>query len=291
MGTDHVFFSYNNLALRPPACRVGQLIVVCPLFLLLWVGHAFAAFDHRHAAWDGLVKRHVVLIQNGNGSEVMYANFRKDRAALKGYLDSLSSVTRKEFDIWSKTERLAFLINAYNAFTVELILTKYPDIASIKDFGSFLNNPWKKKFFTLLGKPMSLDEIEHGMIRADGVYDDPRIHMAVNCASIGCPALRNEAFIAHKLDEQLEDGVKRFLSDRTRNRFRAGALEVSKIFDWYGKDFTKGYRGTTSVNAFLAQYANVLSDKPDDQQRIREGRLPLRFLDYDWSLNDYKQAQ
>lgn len=258
--------------------------------LLLLSAQALAAFDHGHTAWNALLHRHVVLSQNGSATQVKYADFKRDRAALKSYLDSLSGVSRQEFDAWSKPEQLAFLINAYNAFTVELILTRYPDLESIKDFGNFINNPWKKKFFKLFGKPTTLDEIEHGMIRAEGVYDDPRIHMAVNCASVGCPALRHEAFVPDKLDTQMEDAVKRFLSDATRNRYSRGMLEVSKIFDWYGKDFNKGFRGARSVNAFLAAYASQLSKRPEDQQTIRDGKANLRFLDYDWSLNDYKPA-
>ncbi|MSQ59721.1 MAG: DUF547 domain-containing protein [Betaproteobacteria bacterium] len=258
---------------------------------MLWGGSALAAFDHTHAQWDALLKQNVVLIRNGNGSEVKYESFKRERAALKSYLALLSAVPQDEFNGWSKPQQLAFLINVYNSYTVELILTRYPDIESIQDFGKFINNPWKKKFFSLFGKPRSLDEIEHGMIRAEGVYDDPRIHMAVNCASIGCPALRHEAYAATRLDEQLEDSLKRFLSDHSRNRFSRGTLEVSKIFDWYEKDFAKGFRSAKSLNAFLAPYANVLSDKPEDQQRIREGKVPIRFLDYDWALNDRKVAQ
>ncbi len=259
--------------------------------LLCFGSNVFAAFDHRHTEWDKLLKQHVVPIQNGNATEVKYESFKRERAALKSYLASLSAVSQEEFNGWGKPEQLAFLINAYNAFTVELILTRYPDIESIQDFGKLINNPWKKKFFSLLGKQRSLDEIEHGIIRAEGVYDDPRIHMAVNCASIGCPALRNEAYAATRLDEQMEDSLKRFLSDHSRNRFSRGTLEVSKIFDWYGKDFAKGFRGAKSVTAFLGAYANVLSDKPEDQQRIRDGKAPIRFLDYDWALNDRKVAQ
>ena len=256
--------------------------------LMCWALNGFAAFDQRHGQWDALLKQHVVAIQNGTASQVNYAGFKRDQAQLKSYLDAASAVSQTEFNGWGKPEQLAFLINTYNAYTVELILTRYPEIESIQDFGKFFNNPWKKKFFNLFGKPTSLDEIEHGMIRAEGVYDDPRIHMAVNCASVGCPALRNEAYVGPRLDEQLDDSVKRFLSDHTRNRFTRGGLEVSKIFDWYGKDFGKGFRGAKSINAFFANYAAQLSDKAEDQQRIREGKTPIKFLDYDWALNDRK---
>src|SRR5438094_1651127 len=203
------------------------------------------ALDHNHAAWDVLLKKHVKYVQGGNASRVDYAGFMKDRAQLKAVLDEYQKVTKAEFDTWTKPQQQAFLINAYNAFTVEKILTRYPDIKSIRDFGTVFGNPWKDKFFTLFGQPAYLDLIEHETLRKEGVYDDPRVHVAVVCASIGCPMLRNEAFTADKLDAQLEDGMRRFLSDRTRNRYnpQTKRLEVSKIFDWYGKDFEKGHKG------------------------------------------------
>ena len=204
--------------------------LLAALTLLLITQTAFA-FDHRHVEWSALLKQHVALIGNGNASQVNYAGVKTDRAALKKYLDALSAVSEADYRRWSKPQQLAFLINAYNAFTVELILTRYPDLKSIKDLGSVLQSPWKKTFFTLLGKERSLDDVEHGMIRAPGAFDELRIHAAVNCASIGCPMLRDEAFAADRLDAQLEDGMRRFLADRTRNRFDAAGntLSVSKI--------------------------------------------------------------
>ncbi len=255
---------------------------------LMLAAMSVQASDQRHQAWTALLQRHVVWLPGGHESRTWYAGFQRDHAALKSYLESLSAVGESDFSAWPKAQRLAFLINAYNAYTVELVLTRYPDLKSIRDLGSVFSSPWKKRFFTLLGQPRSLDDIEHGMIRAKGAYDDPRIHMAVNCASIGCPALRDEAYEEEQLDQQLEDQVQRFLSDRKRNRYsaQAGALEVSRIFDWYGDDFGRGYRGATSVKGFLAQYANLLSDDPGTQSRVREMRAPVKFLEYDWSLND-----
>jgi hypothetical protein len=259
--------------------------------LLIAPSVAAAAFDHRHAAWNDLVAKNVVWIDAGHASQVRYAGFESNRAQLKVYLDSLSAVTRQEFDGWSKAEQLAFLINAYNAFTIEKILTRYPKLKSIRDFGTLVGNPWKDRFFTLLGAPMSLDGIEHDTIRKPGVYDDPRIHFAVNCASIGCPALRNEAYVAERLDTQLEDQTKRFLSDRSRNRYapQSNTLEVSKIFDWYGSDFRSGDRGKTDLPAFFARYASQMNDTPEAQQRIRDGTAKIVFLDYDWALNDARK--
>jgi hypothetical protein len=256
---------------------------------LLLIPHAVAAaFDHRHTVWNDLLAKNVVWIDAGHASQVRYAGFESDRAKLKAYLDSLSAVTRQDFDGWSKTEQLAFLINAYNAFTIEKVLTRYPNLKSIRDFGTFVGNPWKDKFFTLLGTPTSLDGIEHDTIRKPGVYDDPRIHFAVNCASVGCPALRNEAYVADRLDAQLEDQTRRFLSDRSRNRYvpDSGTLEVSKIFDWYGGDFK---RAKGDLVAFFASYAVDMSNAPEAQQAIRDGKAKIAFPEYDWALNDVRK--
>ena len=239
-------------------------------------------FDHSHKSWDALLKKNVVLIDGGKASQVRYAEFAKDRAALKGYLDSLSKVPEAEFNGWPKEQRMAFLINAYNAFTVEKILTRYPNLKSIRDFGTVFGNPWKDKFFTLFGRESFLDQIEHETLRKPGAYNEPRVHYAVNCASLGCPMLREEAYTADKLERQLDEQATRFLSDRSRNRFAAGKLEVSKIFDWFKEDF--GVR-----EQYFARYAKLLAETPDGQKLVADGRAPLTFLDYDWTLNDVRK--
>lgn len=248
---------------------------------------ALAQFDHSHAAWATLLKKHVVAIDGGKASQVRYAGFQQDRAELKNYLDTLGKVSAAEFKSWNKNQQLAFLINAYNAATVEKILTRFPNIRSIWDFGKLIGNPFKDRFVRLLGTEMSLDNIEHDTIRADGAYNDPRIHFAVNCASIGCPMLREEPFVADRLDRQLDEQVVRFLSDRSRNRFNAEtkSIEVSKIFEWYGDDFRKGHRGITSLPQYFATHANLFASRVDEQVLLREQKLPVRFLEYDWGLN------
>lgn len=246
------------------------------------------AFDHSHAAWTSLLKKHVLVIGGGKASQVRYAGIAQDRAALKAYLAALESVSASAFEAFSKPQQMALLINAYNAHTVALILTRYPDLVSIKDLGNLVQSPWKKKIVSLLGDTLSLDGIEHDKLRQRGRYDDPRIHFAVNCASIGCPPLREEAFVAERLDAQLDEQALRFMSDRSRNRWNAaaGRLEVSKIFDWYGEDFTLGHRGIRSLAAFCARYADRLADAPADRERIRNQQAGVAFLDYDWKLND-----
>lgn len=257
---------------------------------LAWRPARAQVFDHSHSAWTALLKKHVVLIDGGRASQLRYAGMAADRAALKAYLDTLSAVSAAAFNALGKTQQMAFLINAYNAFTVELILTRYPKLASIRDLGSLLQNPWKPKFIKLLGTEMSLDNIEHDTLRARGRYDDPRIHFAVNCASIGCPMLREEAFVAERLDAQLEEQTRRFMADRSRNRFNAasGRLELNKIFDWYGDDFKLGHLGIASLAAFAARYADQLADSPADRERVRGQQQPISFLDYDWKLNDVR---
>jgi hypothetical protein len=246
-----------------------------------------AALDHSHKAWDDLLKKHVVYVENGNASRVDYAGFMRDRAALRSVLDAYESVNRNEFDAWTKPQQQAFLINAYNAFTIEKILQRYPRIKSIRDFGTVFGNPWKDKFFKLFGAPAYLDMIEHEILRKEGVYDEPRVHVAVVCASIGCPMLRNEAFLPERMEAQLEDAMRRFMSDRTRNRYNAPArkLEVSRIFDWYGKDFEKGHKGFGSLRQTFARYADQLADGAD-REIVRGLQAEIGFLEYDWALND-----
>ena len=237
--------------------------------VLLFVATPALGFDH--GAWDALLKKNVVVLEGGKASQFRYADV--DRKALQSYLASLSKVEEKEFKAWSREERMAFLINAYNAFTVQKILQRYPDIRSIWDFGKIFGNPFKDEFFTLLGRRMSLDGIEHGILRK--AYREPRVHYAVNCASVGCPMLREEAYVAARLERQLEEQAVRFLSDRSRNRYRDGRLEVSKIFDWFKEDFEPREK-------YFARYAKALG--------YPGGEVPISFLDYDWSLNDSRSS-
>ena len=275
---------------------VALLYATAVALLALVSAEARAGFDHTHAAWTDLLRKHVRVAPDGNGSRVDYRGFAADRARLAAYLASLSAVGVGEYVSWSKPQQDAFLANAYNAFTVEKILTRYPNLKSIRDFGLVFGNPWKDRFFTLLGRPQHLDGIEHETMRAPGVFDDPRVHVAVNCASIGCPMLAPQAFTAEKLDAQLEDLMRRFLSDRTRNRYdpRTNTLELSRLFDWYADDFKKGgvsflgYPGFASLAALGARYADVLADTDADRSALRAQRAPIRFVDYDWSLNDVK---
>jgi hypothetical protein len=263
----------------------------CALLLAPALPLRAQGFDHGHAAWTALLRKHVVLLRGGQASALDYAGMAADRGALTTYLERLSSLSAAAFAGFSPAQQLALLINAYNAFTIELILTRYPKLASIKDLGSLFQSPWQREWVPLLGRRLSLDDIEHGMLRQRGRFDDPRIHFAVNCASVGCPMLREQAYVAERLDGQLHEQTLRFMSDRTRNRYDAarGRLEVSKIFDWYGEDFRLGHRGIVWLPAFFAAHAGQLADAPADRERIRAMRVEISFLDYDWALNDAKR--
>ena len=268
----------------------GVLLLAAVLLLIVPVPGQAVPFDHEHATWNLLVKNNVHWNLNRTASQVNYAGFQETHDFLKRYLFSLSAVTRAEFDTFSREQQLAFLINAYNAFTVELILTEYPEVKSIKELGSLFSSPWKRKFFLLLGESQNLDGLEHDLIRDSGRYNEPLIHFAVNCASIGCPALLDEAFVAEKLDQQLLESTERFLNDRSRNRFdaRTGTLEISSIFDWYAEDFSKGWRGYDSLHDFFRTHADWIADDADNVESLRGEELRIEFLDYDWHLNSLK---
>lgn len=245
-----------------------------------------APIDQTYSDYDALLSKHVKWLPGEKASQVNYSALAQEKTKLDQILTSWSNLSQSEFQSLNKKEQMAFLINAYNGFTLKLILTEYPNIKSIKDLGSLFSSPWKKEFFELLGKKRNLDWIEHEQLRP--VYKDPRVHAAVNCASIGCPALLNEAFTADKLDSQLETGIKRFLSDKSRNRVADGKLQVSMIFKWFSEDFEQGFRGTQSVEGFLGLYAGELSDDNSTQMLIKNQKLPVSYLEYDWKLNDLK---
>jgi hypothetical protein len=265
-----------------------KFFLSCLLALPFVSGIAVAAdFDHSHRSFDALLAKHVFWDRAGVATAVDYAALARNRAALDEYTARLSAVTQPQFASWSVAEQRAFLINAYNAFTLQLILTRYPDLKSIRDFGNIVfNSPWKQRFFNLLGARRHLDEVEHELLRGAPGFDEPRIHFAVNCASVGCPALRPEAFVAARLDRQLDDQTRRFLRDRSRNRVTEnGKLAISPIFKWYASDFERGLGGVRSVQQFLARYADDLATNDDDRKKTRAATLPLTYSNYDWALN------
>ncbi len=253
----------------------GRLVLMLFFILAAFVGCSppSASFDSErppvdHRGWDALLQKHV-----GPDGLVDYPGFINDSSALNAYLVLMKSThPRSE---WPTTEKMAYWINAYNAFTVELIVDHYP-VKSIKDIKSgipFVNSVWDIKFIEIEGIKYDLNNIEHRILRKQ--FDDPRIHAAINCASISCPPLLNEAYTAEKLEDQLETAMHRFLNDPLRNQITSGGARISKIFSWFGGDF-KDHSGT------IREYINQYADEP------LSGEGKIEFLDYDWGLNERK---
>lgn len=220
-----------------------------------------------HKIYGDLLQKHV-----NNDGLVNYKGFITDKDQFQQYLDLLSKTPPSEK--WSKQEQMAYWINAYNAFTIKLIMDYYP-VKSIKDIGSsiqipFVNTPWQKKFITIGKEEMKLDEIEHGILRKK--FDDPRIHFALVCASMSCPRLINEAYTADKLDKQLDDQAKYFLANTNKNKISADKPKLSNYFKWYKGDFTKSGSVIDYINKYSATKINADAD--------------ISYLNYDWSLNE-----
>lgn len=210
-----------------------------------------------HTSWDILLKKYV-----DDPGNVDYIGFKQDTRLLDNYLDYLAK--NPVANTASKEERLAYYINLYNAGTVQLILDHYP-LKSIKD----IFRPWGKDRVKVGNENYSLGEIEHDILRK---MDEPRIHFAINCASFSCPRLLNEAYSASKLEDQLERATSHFINDPSKNIITPTTVELSKIFKWYGDDFTEKYS--------LIDYVNLYAD-------IKISRdSKIIYLIYDWGLNE-----
>ncbi len=245
--------------------------------LLTLTGCLGWTFDHSHNLW----KKVLESFQDAQG-KMNYKGLKSeisknpDQHTLNEYLKALSLVEEKEFKLWTVDQRKAFLINAYNALTVKLIIDHYP-VSSIKKIGGFFSSPWKLEFFSLMGgKIKSLDPIEHKWLRPE--FKDFRIHAAVNCASISCPRLRHEAYVPEKIEAQLNNQMEIWLGDAGRNEISTEGIKLSKIFDWYKEDFARWGEG---IPAVLKKYAKV-----PDLAKINFVKTKIEFLDYNWDLNE-----
>jgi hypothetical protein len=176
---------------------------------------------------------------------------------------------------WPKTEQMAFWINAYNAFTIKLVIDHYPvkTIKAIKRGIPYINSVWDIKFIYIQGQNYSLNNIEHDILRPK--FGDARVHAAINCASISCPRLANEAYTAQRLEKQLDRATRDFINDPLRNKVRREQASISAIFNWFGGDFK---RDAGSLRAFLNKYA---------AEPLRENGK-ISFLPYNWNLNEAK---
>ncbi|MEX0965653.1 MAG: DUF547 domain-containing protein [Bacteroidia bacterium] len=227
-----------------------------------------AGEDVSHEAWSELLQKHL------KSGFMDYEGMQERRQELQAYLEYLGN-NPPHREEWTQEEQIAYWINLYNAATVELVLRHYP-VESIKDIGSkiavpFVNTPFDISFIKVGEKELSLNNIEHGILRK--YWEEPRIHFAINCASFSCPALRNEAYNGETLNRQLDEQTRRFLQNDQLNRINPEAPQVSQIFSWFSGDFKK--KSGTVIN-FINQYSKI---------RIKEN-ADLEYIDYDWRLND-----
>ncbi len=232
----------------------------------LWVaGVGVHAAQLDHSSFASLLSRHV------KDGVVDYKGFKDNEAILDQYLESLAAVDPEQLPA---DDQFAFYVNAYNAWTIKLILSRYPDIRSIKDIGSLFSSPWKKTIVRIDGDLLTLDQIEHDILRKH--FKDPRVHFAVNCASKSCPPLQGEPFAGSHLNDQLNRAAKDFINAPRFNRLEGDTLWASKIFDWFPEDFQGDVIG----------YFIKFADAPlRDRLEKNKARIRVKYLDYDWSLN------
>lgn len=247
--------------------RYGSIII--GLILALSMTHIpvtiWAGTIVDHSIYGQLLNAHV---KNGH---VDYGGFKKDEQRLNDYLSLLEQVDPMELN---HSEKMAFYINVYNAWTIKLIIDNYPGVKSIKELGTLFQSPWKKKFVKVDGNTVTLDYIEHDILRP--VFKDPRIHFAVNCASKSCPPLLAEPYTGADLERQLDQAAKEFINDPSNNYIEGRTLYVSRIFKWFNKDFGGNVLG------FVSTYA-----RGDLAKRIERDKalIKIKYLKYDWSLN------
>lgn len=215
------------------------------------------SFDKNYESYSHFLKRYVC-----NGG-VSYGAI--DKKELKVIAAELSSLSHNAYQNMRNNDKIAYLINLYNFYTIYLIAEHYPLKEGIKEIAK----PWDKKFIILFNKKKSLNYIEHTILRKE--FDEPRIHFALVCASKGCPEIINEAFGGTNLENQLDNTAKNFLNDKKKNHTKGNTLYVSKIFEWYGKDFNSKY------GSFEKYIHAVLGLK---------GTYKISFLNYDWNLNE-----
>jgi hypothetical protein len=225
-----------------------------------------------HSIYASLLESYV----NYDTARVDYAALKADEAKLDNYLAQIAQI---DLESLGDDESLALLINAYNAFTLKLIVEHYPKIDSIKD----LDSPWKTRRWNVGGHKLSLDDIEHGLIRP--LYKDSRIHFAVNCASIGCPPLADWPYEGDKIDAQLDKAARRTLGDERYARVDGEKLMLTSVMSWYRDDFVSDEFSPSAetLQAYAARYGG---EKIEALVEGKGGEPAVGFIEYDWSLND-----
>ena len=267
-------------------CRFGLFLLLVVVLLISTVCTAAQEFDQTHSLYNGLLK---VYVAKG---KVDYAALKAEPQVLDQYLALLAGVPEKQFASWDEARQLAFLFNLYNAATLRLIRDHYP-VQSIKDIGGGFQGPWDQPVIELFGKHITLNWLEHDLLRKH--YNEPRLHMALVCAANGCPPLRSEAYTAEHLQEQLDDQARELLADPGKFRIDRdkNIVYFSSIFKWYGDDFksrympSTGFAGLDQTQSAVANFCAGYLAGPD-RAYLAAGGYAVRFLDYDWSLNEQK---
>jgi hypothetical protein len=238
---------------------------VLSLLIQFSVLPAAAGSDVDHGIYAELLARHV---QNG---VVSYAGFKADEARLNQYLEALERVDPERLP---REEQFAFYINVYNAWTIKLILTGYPGVHSIKDLGTLFRSPWKKEIVRIHGRTLSLDDVEHAILRPR--FKDPRVHFAIVCASKSCPPLISEPYRGATLETQLDRVTSDFLNGPANSKLVGDSLQVSSIFKWFAEDFNH------DVVGFYLRFAR---GELKEKLLARRDRIEVQYMNYDWSLN------
>lgn len=254
-----------------------EIALLCLLALAVPVSGR--AFDHTHAAFDAVLKKYVM------GEKVKYAALKVSDQGLNAYIETLGKVSPAKFSHFNKSQKMTYWINAYNAFTLKSLIEKYP-VESIRK----ISGVWEKRKWNAGGRQVTLDEIEHKILRPMG---DPRIHAAVNCASISCPKLADFAFSAEKLNAQLKSAAQSWARSKSRNRFKASVKTayISRIFSWYGEDFIPRYYKEgqfpklSKKEAAAVNFLYIHGTKAD-QMVIDAGINRVKWQDYDWRINE-----
>ena len=216
---------------------------------------------------------------------VDYERLQANRQQLDAFNTAVANIPLEVYQSWSEKEQIAFLMNAYNSFTLQSIIDQNPLKKSIRD----IPGVWKSRKFDIVGQAKTLNNIEHDTLRVD--FNEPRLHVALVCAAISCPPLRNEPYTAQNLDSQLDDQVRKFIAsphgfrlDREEN-----SVYLSSIFKWYGDDWKQSYgvenkfKGNAKQRAVLNFLSNYLN--PQDQEYLTQNSYKISYLNYDWSLN------
>ena len=266
---------------------MAAILVVFSLFVSELV--AADSFDQRYRAYAELLRAHVV------DTRVDYARLKSNRTALDAVASEFGRVTEAQLESWSTNEQIAFWINAYNVFTLQAIVNHYPivwrwrNVLTLTPRNSIkqIAGVWSDLRWDVAGTQRTLDQIEHETLRP--LYQEPRIHVAINCASISCPPLRVEPYVGEHLDRQLILAARDYLASDLGLEVDGATLRLSSIFDWYGDDFIEDYAhlvdgGSKKERAVLGLVATY--GPTDAAKHAQSGSGRVGYLRYDWALND-----